>query len=472
MKNYLDQTLGFSVLLLVLLIGLQFVPEGAQLGEYAMRRMDIFSDIRIAAEQAPEPEISYDTTYYAPPDTQSFATPDTLTQVAPVVMEAIDSVLHGKVIEDYSTNQQGLIRFFAAVDSIKRGRTVRIAWYGDSFVEGDILIGDLRDTLQTLWGGQGVGFVPITSEVAQFKRTLKHQFKGWNTFSIIKKTGYRAPYGINGYAYKPTAEARVHYEGAAYFRNTRSWTHARIFYSAGKPGRFNWQLSDRVNQTAALKVRPGGISQWEWEGNYPGTNSLSAQFPDPDSLTIFGASLESGPGIYIDNFSVRGNSGGPLKQLRPDIVQQFDAFQQYDLIVLQVGLNAVTNGLTNIRWYEAELERTFKHLRECFPNKPILIVSVGDRGGKNGTELATMRGVPAIVAMQRQLARKHGFLFFDLFMGMGGPNTMIKFSMQRPRLANIDYTHLTHDGGRVVGLMFANILLEERARVQRKQSLQ
>ena len=186
MKNYLDQTLGFSVLLLVLLIGLQFVPEGAQLGEYALRRMDIFSDIRIAAEQAPEPEISYDTTYYAPPDTQSFATPDTLTQAAPVVIEAIDSVLHGKVIEDYSTSQQGLIRFFAAVDSIKRGRTVRIAWYGDSFVEGDILIGDLRDTLQTLWGGQGVGFVPITSEVAQFKRTLKHQFKGWNTFSIIK----------------------------------------------------------------------------------------------------------------------------------------------------------------------------------------------------------------------------------------------------------------------------------------------
>lgn len=473
MKNYLDQTLGFAVLLLLLLMGLQFLPADAKVGDYPLRRMDIFSDIRTNTIATTEPELSIDTSFFSAQDTLEPGVSDSIGEtMAPPPPPSVDSSIYGTVIEDYTPNQQGLSRFFAAVDSIKRGRTVRIAWYGDSFVEGDILIGDLRDTLQTLWGGQGVGFVPITSEVAQFKRTLKHQFKGWNTFSIIKKTGYKAPYGINGYAYKPTADARIQYEGASYFKNTRRWTHTRIFYSAGQTSRMNWQLQDRVSQTATLKGRPGGISLWEWEGNYPGASSFSAQFPDPDSLTLFGASLESGPGVYIDNFSVRGNSGGPLKQLRPDIMQQFDAFQQYDLIVLQVGLNAVTNGLTNIRWYQAELERTFKHLRACFPDKPILIVSVGDRGGKNGAELTTMRGVPAIVAMQRQLARQHGFLFFDLFMGMGGPETMIKFSMQRPRLANIDYTHLTHEGGRVVGLMFTNVLLAEQARAQRKQSLQ
>ena len=47
----------------------------------------------------------------------------------------------------------------------KKGK-VRIAWYGDSFSDGDILVSDLRDTLQSLYGGNGVGFVPITSQVA------------------------------------------------------------------------------------------------------------------------------------------------------------------------------------------------------------------------------------------------------------------------------------------------------------------
>jgi lysophospholipase L1-like esterase len=130
----------------------------------------------------------------------------------------------------------------------------------------------------------------------------------------------------------------------------------------------------------------------------------------------------------------------------------------------------VTNSLNNIRWYEAELDRTFKHLKKCFPGKPILVVSVGDRDGKIGTEILTMRSVPAIIQMQRNLARKHGLLFYDLFWGMGGPNTMLRFSYHRPRWANTDYTHLTHEGGKVVGIMFAKLFLQEQAkwRVERK----
>ncbi len=165
---------------------------------------------------------------------------------------------------------------------------------------------------------------------------------------------------------------------------------------------------------------------------------------------------------------MRGNSGGPLKLLKPDFIRQFDAYRNYDLVVIQVGLNAVTNSLNNIRWYEAELDRTFSHLRSCFPGKPILVVSVGDRAGKNGTDLATMRGVPAIVAMQRTLARKHGFLFFDLFHGMGGPGTMVQMAQHKPRLANTDYTHLTHEGGRVIGYMFARLFLDEQMRWREK----
>ena len=66
----------------------------------------------------------------------------------------------------------------------KKGK-VRIAWYGDSFSDGDILVSDLRDTLQSLYGGNGVGFVPITSEIAGFRKSVIHSFGGWNTSSIL-----------------------------------------------------------------------------------------------------------------------------------------------------------------------------------------------------------------------------------------------------------------------------------------------
>jgi lysophospholipase L1-like esterase len=475
-KNYHTQPLPFALLVFLLLAGLSLLPEGMSLAGFPLRKMDIFSDIRdsVALAAAPPKEETF------APDTSALAAGDTLavpndsTQLlagdsslfAP--LPAADSVVFGKIIEDYTPGQQGLRAFFQAVDSIRHGRTVRVAWYGDSFVEGDILIGDLRDTLQTLWGGAGVGFVPITSEVAQFKRSLKHNFRGWTAFSIVKKSETRPPLGLNGYAYRPEAEAKVHYEGTRYFRNTQRWNNVKLFYTAPEERNFVWQAAGEAPHEEKLKGRGDRLAVWKWRGN--STDGFAIRFPETAGLLAYGVTLENGPGIYVDNFSVRGNSGGPLKLLAPDFIRQFDAEQQYDLIVLQVGLNAVTNTLNNIRWYEAELERTFRHLKACFPGKPVLIVSVGDRGGKTGDELTTMRGVPAIVAMQRNLARKHGFLFYDLFHGMGGPNTMIRFAYQRPRLANTDYTHLTHDGGKAVGWMFAGVLLQEQQRFRTKRT--
>jgi hypothetical protein len=463
MKNYLNQTLLLPVLLALMLTGVSLIPENLAVADFKLRKMDIFSDIRASTDTivAPADTIAFDSMAWLQPDTSALALTHS-DSIGPLPPK--DSSWFGKVIEDYNPGQKGLSRFFESVDSIRPGRTVRVAWYGDSFVEGDILLGDLRDTLQTLWGGQGVGFVPVTSEVAQFKRTLKHVFRGWTTYSIVKKTETHPLFGISGYVYQPEAEAKIHYEGASYFHHTARWTQFRFFYSARQQLPFVWQQQDGVPQNENLDATDGRVKAWEWTANYPGTTAFAVRFPQPEGILLYGASLESGPGIYIDNFSVRGNSGGPLKMIRPDVVQQFDRYQHYDLIVLQVGLNAVTNSLNNIKWYQAELDRTFAHLSACYPGRPILIVSVGDRANKIGTELATMRSVPAIVAMQRELARKHGFLFYDLFYGMGGPGSIIELANHKPRYANLDYTHLTHDGGRVLGCLFADLLLEEQAK--------
>ncbi|MCC7466797.1 MAG: hypothetical protein IT261_11030 [Saprospiraceae bacterium] len=475
-KNYSGQSLSLAVLVLGILTTLSILPGGT-VGDFDYRKMDIFSDIRdSAAIKASTPLVdtmSIDTAQYLMADSLEWLNADSsqILDTLTIVPEK-DSAFFGKVIEDYSFRQRGLSNFFAAIDSIRMGNKVRIAWYGDSFVEGDILVGDLRDSLQSAWGGSGVGFVPITSEVAQFKRTIKHQFRGWRAYSIIKKETERPPLGLNGYAYRPDPDAKIHFEGTQYFRNTRRWSQVKFFYTASQNSPVIWQIQD---EQPKQEVLPGGANQlytWQWKGLEWGTGAFSMRFPQPDGLMAYGLSLENGPGVYIDNFSIRGNSGGPLKLLAPAFIHQFDAVQQYDLIVLQVGLNAVTNSLNNIRWYEAELDRTFTHLKACFPGKPVLIVSVGDRGGKIGDEVSTMASVPAIVQMQRNLARKHGFLFYDLFWGMGGPNTMLKFAHQRPRLANADYTHLTHDGGRTVGLMFARLFLQEQAEYRMKGSLQ
>ena len=466
MKNYLNGTIGLTVLLLAALLALSWIPKGLKIGPFELKQMDMLADVRNdSSNEADAGSTEIDTSTWVPllpEDTLSLQ--DTMPQVFEPLPPK-DSSFYGRWIEDYSPQQAGLQHFFAAIDSIRKGRTVRIAFYGDSFVEGDILIGDLRDSLQTLWGGRGVGFVPMSSEVAKFKRTLRHDFRGWETHSIIKKEASRPILGLNGFTYTPAPDAKVHYEGLNYFKNTGSWNQVRLFYSASAPTPMVWQQQGGAPQTTTLKSSGSGIlGSWLWTDPVY-TTAFAMRFPDPGGLQVYGATLESGPGIYIDNFSVRGNSGGPLKLLKPEFVQQFDAVQKYDLVVIQVGLNAVTNSLNNIKWYRAELDRTFAHLKACFPGKPILVVSVGDRGTRINGEIVTMRGVPAIVAMQRELARTHGLFFFDLYHGMGGPGSMWRLSNHKPMLANKDYTHLTHEGGRHVSHLFVDVLLSEKSRV-------
>ena len=159
MKNYLGQAALLPLLVAALLALLSLAPGGGRIGSFALRKMDIFSDLRSVEEAAKPP---------AEPEIASAELPaGEETEAGTKAVSAPDSTRYGQFIEDYSSDQRGLAAFYAAIDSIRtHGRRVRVAFYGDSFVEGDIVLGDLRDTLQELWGGNGVGFVPITSEVA------------------------------------------------------------------------------------------------------------------------------------------------------------------------------------------------------------------------------------------------------------------------------------------------------------------
>lgn len=468
MKDYLGQTLGLTVLVLLCLTGLSLLPEGLSIDELPLRKMDIFSDIR---RTSLTPATTTDTLVTAELDSLS-----TSSGIPGIRLDSLglvplaDPAIYGKTIEDYTPAQERLDRFFAAVDAIStERRTVRVAFFGDSFVEGDILLGDLRDTLQTLWGGEGVGYVPITSEVARFKRTLVHRYENWSTFSIVKHHQSGQPFGINGFVYRPQPGASVNYEGADYFRHTRRWSRFRLFYRADSTARFVWQnRSDMPPVTDTLPATNGRVGVWD--NQQSSARAFAIRLDEPDStLILYGASLESGPGFYLDNFSVRGNTGGRLKLIRPEIARQFDAVLQYNLVVVQLGLNAVTPKMDNLVWYRAELDQTFDHLRKCFPNTPILLISVADRAGKVDGELATLPSVRAIAAMQRELAREHGFLFYDLFRGMGGDGSMIEYAERhKPALANRDYTHLTHEGGKLLGYRFADLLLGEQRQYRAK----
>ncbi|MBK8193397.1 MAG: hypothetical protein IPK76_09355 [Lewinellaceae bacterium] len=113
MKNYLTQVLYLSLLVLLLLTGLSLVPENTMLGDFQLRRMDIFADIR--GEDAPP-----DQAQEKPPPDSLFVQADTLPSALQDTAEATlqgpfpaqGSADFGRILEDYTFEQHGLNRFF------------------------------------------------------------------------------------------------------------------------------------------------------------------------------------------------------------------------------------------------------------------------------------------------------------------------------------------------------------------------
>ncbi|NBU36552.1 MAG: hypothetical protein EBS35_08260, partial [Bacteroidetes bacterium] len=68
---------------------------------------------------------------------------------------------------------------------IAKNTQVRIAYYGDSGIEADLVTQTLRDSLQKYFGGTGVGFLPITSRDPGYRQSINHYFSNlWRWESL------------------------------------------------------------------------------------------------------------------------------------------------------------------------------------------------------------------------------------------------------------------------------------------------
>ena len=184
-------------------------------------------------------------------------------------------------------------------------------------------------------------------------------------------------------------------------------------------------------------------------------------FLNDDRLPVYAVSLETDSGVILDNFSFRGNSGLPLTNITKDVLRGFDEENNYDLVILQYGMNAVSPTATDYHWYERGLDRMVKHIHESFPNAAILFIGVPDKGYKENGEYITNPGVPLVVEVEEKIAEQNGIAFWNLYKAMGGENSMIQWADADTALANKDYTHFNFRGANKVANMLYKALDKE-----------
>lgn len=374
----------------------------------------------------------------------------------PIEFSAVDGIVFPKeTFQDYK-GYQFLIPFYEQLYQLENNPTnnVRIAYFGDSMTDGDMIVQDIRASFQQQFGGKGVGFVPVTSESAASRGSIIHEFsKNWKSQSYLNVKNPIRPFGVSGrvcFANDTTESTWVKFKaGKAKFGNvlhkptlfygSTSNSEASVLCQIGKDTIRKKLVSNQLLNTLALSSND--------------VKSLKVDFKNSGFLPVYGFNFDDGQGVHVDNFSQRGNSGLPITKFNIDLMKAFHQKLNYDLIVLHYGTNVLNYGSKNYNWYERSMTKVVNKLRECFPNTAILIVSTADKATKYETEMKTDSAVVSLTKSQKHYALKNQCGFVNLFTLMGGDGTMVKWVEEEPAMANKDYTHFNFRGSKKVAQM-------------------
>jgi lysophospholipase L1-like esterase len=459
------------VLLTVGLLGLlSLLKPGLTVGGVQLRPVRLLADIlrkdpaAVARLDAPPPN---GPATVAPADTvaAAAAVPDSA-EAAP----ASDTKPRPPAVP----NLGGLDSFLAALRQTKAdGSPVRIAYFGDSMIEGDLITGDLRNSLQTAFGGAGVGYVPINSITADFRGTIRQTFsKDWYEYNLVSdKLPAKCPLGISGHAFLPREVASrdstgivadtswVQFQGTRRFATTQRFAQARLFYG---PGSGRDQVLVTTNGHEVPHALPGraAVNELLLKPGAP-ARTMRLAFAAHSPRPVYGVSFENPRGVVLDNFSFRGNSGLSLTKIPFNQLAAFGNLLDYRLIIIHYGVNVASASYTSYSWYERGMTRVVDRLQRAFPNASILIVGMSDKSSRIDGEFVTDPSVPRLLKAQRQLAERNHAAFWNLYEAMGGENSMVKWVEESPALANKDYTHVNPRGAhKIAGLLFDYLMQE------------
>ena len=480
-KRRNDPVLIFGIAIIILIVA-SYIPGNIEILGYKIKPVDLFMDVKpdsllIYGSNLPtkvpeikknESEVNENVKYSASVSMELFGKLfdkiDSKNNEIKNSSESNNVELSNVITRDVPVtgNTSQLSYFYNSLRSASTQK-IRVAHYGDSEIEGDIITADNRDNLQNRFGGKGVGMLSITSQDIAFRTTTKHTFSSnWKQTNVL--SGYlgtgnpsKLPIGMSGFMATPEGVSWVRYETTGRFQNIKSFNMVRVFYTNAKASSIKYSFNNKAEQTATLQ--PGsGVK--ELTLSYPsGAQSIKITTTMAGQADFYGVSLEDGNGIYIDNFPWRGNTGISFRDLDVGALKIFDRICNYKLIIINFGGNQVSSGESNYEWFESQMIKIINNLKQTFPQTSFLLVSVGDKSKKVGTRLMTDPLVLRLVESQQRIANTTGIAFWNLFEAMGGQNSMVDWVNANPPLAIKDYTHINLQGAKKIADMLTKSLL-------------
>ena len=337
---------------------------------------------------------------------------------------------------------------------------VRVAFMGDSFVEGDILTADLRELLQDTFHGGGVGYAPIASPFTGFRQTVKTTSKGWTPYNIMQRKNTPEPYVndyfVSGWVARASDGASTRWDMVDKRRHLMECNRARLLFISREPSKIILTLNDGEEREFEFDgsdvVRQIVVEEEQIRSLEMRVASGAAGF------TGIGADFDSKSGIAVDNFSVRSNNGQAMFWSSASVNAQIHSMRPYDLVILQYGLNIMQADRHNYSLYGEQVEKMVRYVESCFPGAAVLVMGVSDRSQRNEQGIVPMTAAIDLSRVQREAAERCGVAFwstYDAMQRLGGMTAFVENGW-----AGKDYTHINYAGGREIARQLYYALLQ------------
>ncbi len=360
-------------------------------------------------------------------------------------------------------NKEQLKYFFDAL-SKTNSQKIRIGHFGDSIIWGDVVTDHLRNYFQKKYGGHGLGFISICTDDIAARKTVIHKFSDdWDWASVFTKNRDKYPIGIAGTVGKAGESSKVSYQSMKLSTTADSFSEVEIYYSNTKSNSsVNYWVDGGNKKVKSLKNSSGLETTKIDLGSRK--KKIELEFKNSKGAYFYGVTLESGNGIYVDNFPFRGNSGVGIREISDKLLDGFEKKLEYKLIILQFGVNIAASGNVRYKWYERMMLKVIKKIKKHFPETSILIISPGDLMQKKGRTMQTHPEIKRFVSVQEKIAEKGEVAFWNMFEAMGGENSISNWVEAKPPLAFKDYCHLTWAGGEIIANKLVSALMAAKSR--------
>ena len=344
------------------------------------------------------------------------------------------------VTVDSVTDSRMFLRSFYAALEESSNRVIRVMHYGDSQIEEDRLTDQIREALQSRYGGSGAGLLPLAQTIPS--RTVKQEL--FMSGRRVQPTNGPKRYLVHGFKREQRTDG--------------------LYGPMGQMAVMNDSLVKGSEEIKAI-IRPlqpnAQYDRWQVFADSSVHYSISG---DTVFLSgrggVYGLSQESRTGVIVDNIPLRGCIGTVFTKMDSAQLATFYREQNVRLIIMQFGGNAIPSNKNpgTISGIVKGLRQQVRYLQRLAPGVSILFIGPSDMLTQENGEWITYPMVPYMDRLLRKMAQEENIAYFSLYQLMGGSGSMKHW--QEVGLAGSDGVHFSRSGARKAGKAVAEWILE------------